>query len=205
MSKRVAMYLRVSTDSQTTENQCVLLEEVAARNGWEITHVFEDAGISGAKGRDKRPAFDELLKGVARRDFNMIMAFSVCRLGRSLTDLIGFLNDIQAKDVDLYLHQQGISTDQPSSRLLFSLLGVFSEFERAILRSRVKASLYRLKQAGVQLGRPALAPIQVKQIQQSLTKGLSIRAIAKKHGTSPATVMRVKQETHVSMAGSAPP
>ena len=104
--KKVAIYLRVSTDTQTTANQRRELEVVAARSGWQIVDVYEDAGVSGAKGRNKRPGFDRLLKDATRREFHMIAAWSVDRLGRSLQDLIGFLTNLQSMNCDLYLHQQ---------------------------------------------------------------------------------------------------
>lgn len=199
MIKRAALYLRVSTDQQTTENQRIVLEEVATRHGWEIVRVFEDAGISGAKGRDQRPAFNELHMAIARRDIDMVLAWSVDRLGRSLSDLVALLSDLQSKGCDLYLHQQALDTSTPSGRMMFQMLGVFSEFERSMIRSRVKAGLERTKAKGTRLGRPPLAPIEVKQIKQSLEKGLSIRAAAKRHKVSTATIMRVKQERHTAM------
>src|SRR5262245_58553575 len=91
--KRVAVYLRVSTTGQTTTNQRRELEAVASRHGWEVVQVFSDNGVSGAKGRKDRPGLDALLKGVARRDFDMVGAWSVDRLGRSLQDLIEVLSD----------------------------------------------------------------------------------------------------------------
>jgi DNA invertase Pin-like site-specific DNA recombinase len=200
MTKKVALYLRVSTDSQTTENQQVVLEEVAHRNGWEIVCVLADEGISGAKGRDKRPAFHELLNKVARREIDVVMSWSVDRLGRSLPDLINFLGDIQAKGCDLYLHQQAIDTSTPSGKMLFQMLGVFAEFERSIIRARVIAGLERTKAKGTKLGRPALPPMDLKYIRQSLEKGLSVRKAAKKHSVSTATVMRVKKSMAESVS-----
>src|SRR3981081_4889270 len=88
MMKRAAIYLRVSTREQSTAMQRAALEEVAARSGWQIVAVYEDAGISGAKGRDQRPEFDRLLKDATRRRFDVVMAWSVDRLGRSLKHLI---------------------------------------------------------------------------------------------------------------------
>src|SRR5262245_51789026 len=107
MTKKVAIYLRVSTADQTTENQRRELEGVAERLGWSVVRVYEDAGISGAKGRDARPGLDSLMKAVSRREVDMVMAWSVDRLGRSLTGLLELLTELHAKRVDLYLHQQG--------------------------------------------------------------------------------------------------
>jgi DNA invertase Pin-like site-specific DNA recombinase len=154
MSRRAALYLRVSTDEQTTENQRLELSAVAERAGWTIVETYEDAGISGAKGRDKRPAFDKLCKDAARRRFDVVAVWSVDRLGRSLQDLVAFLSDIHGFGIELYLHQQGIDTTTPAGKVMFQMLGVFAEFERAMIRDRVKSGLIRAKANGVTLGRP---------------------------------------------------
>lgn len=106
----MAIYARVSTadKNQTVENQLRDLLAVAERQGWEVVATFTDEGISGVKGRDRRPGYDALLKGVARRDFDQIATWSVDRLGRSLPDLVSFLNDIQSKSVDLYLDRKSV-------------------------------------------------------------------------------------------------
>jgi DNA invertase Pin-like site-specific DNA recombinase len=151
--KRVGIYIRVSTDGQTTANQRRELEAVAGRSGWEVVGIYEDAGISGAKGRDKRPGLDRLLKDATARKINMIAAWSVDRLGRSLQDLVGFLGELQAVGCNLYLQQQALDTTTPSGRAMFQMCGVFAEFERSIIVSRVKAGLKRAKAQGVKLGR----------------------------------------------------
>ena len=191
--KRAALYVRVSQDSQTVENQLLVLTEVAQRSGWEIVHVFRDEGISGAKGRDQRPGFDALLNAIARHEVQIAAAWSVDRLGRSLSDLVAFLNDIQARGCDLYLHQQAIDTSTPSGRMLFQMLAVFAEFERSIIASRVIAGQARARAKGVKFGRPSLPPIRLDQVREALAKGQSIRAVARSTGVSTATVMRVKR------------
>jgi hypothetical protein len=128
--KRAALYLRVSTLDQSTDNQGRELREVASRIGCEIVKVYKDHGISGANGRDKRPAFDALSRDAAQRRFDMVMAWSVDRLGRSLQDLIGFLSELHSLGIDLFLHQQGLDTRTPSGKAMFQMLGVFAEFER---------------------------------------------------------------------------
>ena len=149
MKKRVGIYLRVSTDGQTTENQRRELEAVAARAGWEIVGFYGDTGISGAKGRDKRPGFDRLLKDATARKINMIAAWSVDRLGRSLQDLVGFVGELQAVGCNLYLHQQALDTTTPSGRAMFQMCGVFAEFERRMIVDRVNAGLARARANGV--------------------------------------------------------
>jgi len=191
--KRCGIYLRVSTDQQTTENQFRILNEVAERSGWTIVQVFEDAGISGAKSRDQRPGYDALLKAVHRREIDMVAAFAVDRLGRSLPDLVAFLSDIQARGCDLYLHVQAVDTSTPSGRMLFQMLAVFAEFERSIITTRINAGLDRARAKGTRLGRPAIASIDLKPVRDRLNRGQSIRTIAKATGFSTATVQRVKR------------
>jgi DNA invertase Pin-like site-specific DNA recombinase len=175
--KRVALYLRVSTGEQTTANQRRELEEVAGRAGWTIVHVYEDAGISGAKGRNGRPAFNRMLKDATARNFDMIAAWAVDRLGRSLQDLVHFLDDLRSLGIDLYLHQQRLDTSTPSGRALFQMLGVFAEFERAMISERVKAGLARTtKKLGRPRGRPHRKADEVLQLR---TQGYSIRQISR--------------------------
>jgi len=190
--KKVAIYARVSTDSQTVENQLQELHAVAQRNGWIVVAVHTDEGISGAKGRDKRPGYDALLTGVARKDYEMIACWSVDRLGRSLPHLVGFLGDIQAKGVDLYLHQQGLDTSTPSGRMLFQMLSVFAEFERAMIRERIMSGLRRTSKKS---GRRPMADDRAEAIRRSLQDGLGIRATARLHAASPMTVTKIARES----------
>lgn len=189
MSKRTALYMRVSQDSQTTENQRRELLAVAERNGWEIVAEFTDHGISGSKGRDQRPGYDALMKAVARREIDMVASWAVDRLGRSLQDLVTFLNEVNAKGVDLYLHQQALDTSTPSGRAMFGMLSVFADFEREMIRSRIMAGLAR---SDKKPGRPSLPPIMVEKIQRTLTSGLSINATAKRLKVGVGTVHRIK-------------
>ena len=154
--KRAAVYLRVSTLDQTTANQERELRHIAGRSGLEIVKVYKDHGVSGAKGRDKRPQFDALLNDATKRQFDVVMAWSVDRLGRSLQDLCAFLSEIHSLGIDLFLHQQGIDTRTPAGKALFGMMGVFAEFERAMIQERVRAGLARAKDAGKRLGRPPL-------------------------------------------------
>ena len=153
--RKVALYVRVSTDAQTIKNQTQELEAVAERHGWSVVAVFKDQGISGAKGRDGRPGLDKLMQAVARKEIDLVAAWSVDRLGRSLLDLVGLLQELHAKNVDLYLHQQGIDTTTPSGKAMFQMMGVFAEFERSMIHERVMAGLARARAEGTQLGRPA--------------------------------------------------
>src|SRR5215469_151914 len=119
------------------------VEQACAARGWQIVKTFEDPGISGAKGRDQRPGFDALLKAVTRRQIDVVAAWSVDRLGRSLQDLVGFLGELNAAKCDLYLDKQAVDTTTPAGRALFQMLGVFAEFERSMIRERVQAGMDR--------------------------------------------------------------
>jgi DNA invertase Pin-like site-specific DNA recombinase len=191
MTKRVALYLRVSTDQQTTDNQRIELERVVAQRGWEVVATYEDQGISGAKSRDKRPGFDALCKDMARCRFDVVMAWSVDRLGRSLQDLVAFLSDLRASEKDLYLHVQALDTSTPSGRAMFGMLGVFSEFERSIIQERVRAGLQRARQKGVRLGRTPTSPLVEKRIRELLASGMGKLKVARQLGIGTSVVQRV--------------
>jgi len=189
--KRVAIYLRVSTSKQDTENQLRELSAVADRSGWEIWKVYEDAGISGAKGRDKRPGLDAMLRAVNAREFDMVAAWSVDRLGRSLTDLLGILQSLHEKGVDLFLHQQGLDTSTTAGKAMFQMLGVFAEFERGIIRERVNAGLARAKANGTKLGRRTVKPSVEACIRQLRAEGMGILKIGRTLGVGTSVVQRV--------------
>lgn len=191
-TKRAAIYLRVSTREQTTEPQRMQLEILAGRAGWEVVEVYEDAGISGAKGRDQRPAFDRLLKDATRRRFDVVMTWSIDRLGRSLQHLVTTLADLQAGGIDLFVHQSAIDTTTASGRALFGMLGVFAEFERGMIRERVAAGIGRAKAAGVRFGRPTLDAAIAAAIRADLAAGRSIRTTAAAHQVGISTVQRLK-------------
>ena len=193
--KRVAIYARVSTDGQSVDNQVAELHQVAGRHDWHVVATLIDEGVSGAKGREKRPGYDTLCKAVARREVDLVAAWSVDRLGRSLQHLVAFLGEVQAKGCDLYLHVQGLDTQTPAGRAMFGMLGVFAEFERAMIQERVRAGLARARARGKRLGRPpAVTPGTAAKIREARAEGMSLRQIARRYGTSAPTVRRVLAE-----------
>jgi DNA invertase Pin-like site-specific DNA recombinase len=193
--RRVALYTRVSTDHQTTENQEIELRAVADRRGWQIVEIYRDEGVSGAKARADRPAFDALCKAATRNEFDMVTAWSVDRLGRSLQDLVGFLSELHALKINLFLHQQGLDTTTPAGKAMFQMMGVFAEFERSMIRERVKAGLVRARAQGKALGRPTIDAKTEAAIRQDLQKGeAGIRKLATFHGVGVGTVQRIKAQ-----------
>ena len=192
---RVAIYVRVSTGEQTTENQKLELLNVIQQRGWKIVKTFEDQGISGAKGRSGRPALDDMLKRCVKGEFDVVMAWSVDRLGRSLSDLIALLSELNAAGVQLYLHQQALDTTTPSGRAMFQMIGVFAEFERSMIRERVLAGLSRAKANGVRLG--GVLKLNKKEradVRYSLEMGETVINVAKDYDVSRQTIYRIRDE-----------
>ena len=172
------------------------MREVAARMGCEIVKVYKDHGISGAKGRDKRPAFNALTGDAAQRKFDIVMAWSVDRLGRSLQDLVSFLSELHALHIDLFLHQQGLDTTTPAGKAMFQMLGVFAKIERSMIQERVRAGLRRAKDEGKQLGRPRIPAELQARILAALnapdrTEG--VRKIAARFEVDASTVQRISR------------
>src|SRR5258707_10120001 len=200
--KRVAIYLRVSTDKQTTNNQRRELQAVGKRSGWQVVKVFEDAGISGAKSRDQRPGLDAMMKAVNAREFDMVASWSVDRLGRSLPDLLGILQGLHEKGVGLFLHQQGLDTTTTAGKAMFQMLGVFAEFERGIIRERVNAGLARAKASGTRLGRRRVKPSVEAQIKELRSKGDGILKIGRTLGIGTSVVQRVVSAAKRPRAGT---
>jgi DNA invertase Pin-like site-specific DNA recombinase len=193
--KRAAIYARVSTDGQTTDNQVIALREIAGRRGWEIVEVYTDQGISGSKGRDKRPGFDRMLKDANRRKCDVLMAWAIDRMGRSLRDLIDTIEHLEAVGIDLYLDQQAIDTTTPTGKLLFQVTGAFAEFERSMIRQRVNAGLARARAQGKRLGRPRIDQKTEHAVRIALASGtMGMLKIAAAFGVGSGTVQRVKAE-----------
>jgi DNA invertase Pin-like site-specific DNA recombinase len=191
MTKRVAFYVRVSTDQQSVDMQRVELTAVAERAGWQLVEVYEDAGISGAKGRDKRPAFGRMLRDATRRKFDVLAVWAADRLGRSLQDLVATLSELRAAGVDLYLNKQAVDTTTPSGKALFGMLGVFAEFERDMIVERVRAGLARAKTNGTKSGKAIGRPRQDSTaIGELLASGASLRQTAQRIGISLSNVKR---------------
>lgn len=190
--KRVAFYLRVSTGGQTVENQRQDLERVAAQRGWDLVDTYIDQGISGAKGRDKRPALDRLCKDATRGRFDIVAAWAIDRLGRSLSHLSSLLEELQQIGVGVYMHQQAIDSSTPAGKAMLHMCGVFAEFERGLLVERINAGLARAKAQGKKLGRPTSTTSRTEsRIRTMHAKGVGKLKIARELGVGTSTVQRV--------------
>jgi DNA invertase Pin-like site-specific DNA recombinase len=192
--RNAALYVRVSTDGQTVENQLRELKQIADRRGWTVVETYSDAGISGSKGRNHRPGLDGMLNDAKHRKFDVVMAWAIDRLGRSLIDLLGTIQELEACGVDLFLEQQSIDTTTPAGKLMFQVCGAFAEFERSMIRQRVKMGLKRAVANGKRLGRPQIDGELERKAQRELRKGKGILAVATQLGLGTGTVHRIKRE-----------
>jgi DNA invertase Pin-like site-specific DNA recombinase len=194
---RAAIYVRVSTDRQTVESQLAALTAVAEARGWRVVEIYQDAGISGAKGRKDRPGLDGLLKDASRGRFDIVMAWAIDRIGRSLVDLLSTIQTLEACQVDLYLDQQAIDTTTPTGKLMYQVAGAFAEFERGMARQRVIAGMKRAKELGPRpgkkaIGRPLNDPAALEKAKALLGEGMGILKVAKTVGLGTGTVQRLK-------------
>ena len=187
----VAIYLRVSASSQSTENQLLDLQKVATQNDWDVVGVYTDEGVSGKHGRDKRPQFDALMKDAYQKKFQVITSWDVSRLGRSLRHLVEFMENIQSNNIDLYLHANGLDSSTSSGRAMFGMLSVFSSFERELISERVKSGLERAKANGKKLGRPSNMNDGLRSsIRLLRERNLGIKKIARELGIGVCTVYK---------------
>jgi DNA invertase Pin-like site-specific DNA recombinase len=189
--KRVGMYLRVSTGGQSVENQRQELERVAEHRGWQIVETYVDQGFSGAKGRDKRPGFAQLCKDATRGKFDLIAAWSIDRIGRSLSHLVEFMDEMRQQGVALYLHTQGMDSSTAAGKAMLSMCGVFAEFERSVLIERINAGISRARAQGKHMGRPAVSEAVVEQIKALRAQGMGMLKIARTLGCGSSTVQRI--------------
>ncbi len=188
---RVALYLRVSTDDQTVENQRQALQLAASTRGWTVTHTFADEGISGAK--RSRPGFDAMLQAAARHEFDVVAAWSLDRLGRSVLNLSLFLSESREAGVALYLHQQQIDTSTAAGRMMFSVLGSLAEYERELIIERTKAGMSRARSQGKRIGSPAVLSQETRRAISAMRGQMSARAAAAAAGVSKSHVHRLWQ------------
>lgn len=200
---RAALYVRVSTDRQTVENQTARMADVAAARGWEVVGTYADEGISGAKGRDKRPGLDKLLKHASKRKFDVVMVWAIDRLGRSLVDLLGTIQHLEACGVDLYVDQQSIDTTTPTGKLVFHIVGAIAEFERELIRSRIHAGLARARAKGRKPGQK-VDRRKIDEAARMLSDGASIHRVRAATGLGAGTIQRLRTEVLAAQIGATP-
>jgi putative DNA-invertase from lambdoid prophage Rac len=190
-TKRAALYVRVSSGEQDTAMQVSELTEYAERRGWEIT-VFRDHAQSGAK--ESRPALDALLASVKRGKVDIILVWALDRLARSLPRLLSLAEEFRANGVDFCCLKQSIDTSTPAGALTYGVLGAVAQFERDMLRERVKSGLAQARRSGKRLGRPPLRHFDkddLQQLSRLRSKGESVRSLAIKFKTTQYIVSKL--------------
>lgn len=192
-AKRAALYLRVSTDGQTTDNQRQALEVVVARRGWEIVKVYEDAGVSGSKGRDRRPGFDAAMKDAGKHHYDILVVWSIDRLGRSTSTVAGAMADLDAAGVAIFADREGMDATTPHGRAMLQMAAVFAELERGMIVERVNAGIARARKAGKVFGRPMVGADKEGAIRVALGTGAGMLKVAKDLGVGTSVVQRVKK------------
>ena len=188
---KVAVYVRVSTQQQTTVNQLLELYEVCERNDWTIVDEYNET-VSGTKGVNDRKELDRMLKDASRKKFQKVVVWSVDRVGRSMKHLVSVLSQLKDLDIDIYSYKQGIDTSTTMGSSFFHMVGIFAELENNMRRERQIVGIKRALKDGVKFGRKDVVDEDKEyQIWQLRTKGKSIRAIAKEVGISVGRILKV--------------
>ena len=194
MTTKVALYCRVSTSTdkhgQTTENQLRELTAYCDRMDYQVTKIYEDQ-ISGAKTREKRPAYNELCKDAFLKRFDVVIAWDVSRFGRSLKEFVSFLADMDDKGIGVVAVKNGLDTSSSTGKMMMKMIGVMEEWNREMLVERTKSGLARTRANGTKLGRKKITnPRMTAQIVALRNENKSIRVIATEVGVSTATIQR---------------
>ena len=184
--KRIAIYARVSTDRQSTESQLNALREYASKRAWAISKEYIDEGYTGSN--TKRPAFNAMMADARKRKFDVLLVYKLDRLSRSLKDLITTLDDLKSMGIDFISYDNGLDTTTPTGRLIFNVVGAVAEFEKDIIRERVRAGLENAKRKGKRLGRPPVSSHLVDEAKKLRSEGMSFRQIGKQLGIPESTV-----------------
>lgn len=192
---RVALYARVSTNKdQTVETQLLALREWAAGRGHEAVAEFVDEGISGTKGRDKRPGLDALMKAATLGKFDMVGVTALDRLGRSLPHLVGLVAELEALKVGLFVRNLALDTSTPAGQLMFNVMGSLAQFERELIRERTMLGLERARKQGKTLGRPKVSAGTEHRIADMLRASVPVNKIMRLTRVGASTVYRIKKE-----------
>ena len=191
MTTKVALYCRVSTLDQTIDNQLLELRDHCSRMGWEIVKEYADEGLSGTLSRDKRPAFNEMIKDAYRKRFDSVVCWDISRIGRSMKELVMFLSDMKDREIGICSVRQGFDTSTTMGEMMFQFVGILSSWEREMIRERTIAGLERAKSEGKTLGRRKVTnDTMTAKIIELRNDKKSIRAIASEVGVSVGTVSK---------------
>ena len=192
MTKKVALYCRVSTLDQTIDNQLIELRDHCSKMGWEIVKEYADEGLSGTLSRDKRPALNSLIKDAYRKRFDSVVCWDISRIGRSMKELILFLSDMKDRGIGICSVRQGFDTSTSMGEIMFQFVGILSSWEREMIGERTLAGLERARRDGKTLGRRKVTnDTMTAKILELRNEKNSIRQIALDVGVSRGTVSNV--------------
>lgn len=186
--KSVAIYARVSTNKQKVDMQLRELRDFVKRSGWKIFDEFIDQGFTGAN--TKRPAFNEMMTAAKRRRFDILLVWKLDRLSRSLKDLINTLDELGAIGIHFISYDNNLDTTTPTGKLVFQIIGAVAEFEKDIIRERVKAGIENARQKGQRLGRPSINNEIFEKAISLRKQGLSFRNIENQLGLGEGTIRK---------------
>ncbi len=190
--KTVVIYARVSTDKQAVDMQLAELQDFLTKRDWSLYQEYIDQGYNG--GNTKRPAFSQMMVDARKRKFDVLLVWKLDRLGTSLKDLINTLDELGALGIDFISYENQLDTSTPTGKLVFHVIGAVAEFEKDIIRERVKAGLENAKRKGKRLGRPPVSDVLLEKAKTLRGEGLSFRKIGKRLGVDEGTVRkRVKK------------
>jgi DNA invertase Pin-like site-specific DNA recombinase len=184
--KRIAIYARVSTDRQSTESQLNTLREYIEKREWNLFKEYIDEGFTGSN--TKRPAFKEMMADAKKRRFDVLLVYKLDRLSRSLKDLIITLDDLKSTGIDFVSYDNSLDTTTPTGRLIFHVVGSVAEFEREIIKERVKSGLENARRKGKRLGRPPVSSALVEEAKRLRSQGMPYRKIGLQLGIPESTV-----------------
>jgi DNA invertase Pin-like site-specific DNA recombinase len=192
--KRVAIYLRVSKDDQTSDNQRLELERVAEQRNWNVIEIYLDHAVSGRK--DKRPALDRMLRDATHGKLDVVAAWAIDRIGRTQAQCINILATLTEQYVAVYLHQQQVDGTTTAGKAMLGMCAVFAEFEWNTISDRIKSGLARARAEGKRIGRPtsvtSKTESQIRKLRGDPKKPeMGILKIASTVGCGVSTVQRV--------------
>lgn len=192
MKKAVAIYARVSTDRQTVDMQIHELKEYVKRRGWNLYREFIDQGYSGSD--TKRPAFQDMMNEAKKRKFDVLLVWKLDRLSRSMKDLVMVLNELGGLGIDFVSYDNNLDTSTPTGKLVFHVIGAVAEFEKDIIKERVKAGLENARRKGKKLGRPGVDDSVIEEAKVLRGQGKSFRKIGQQLGISEGVVRQRLKE-----------
>lgn len=191
MTKRVVLYVRESRDGCSIASQLLILTEIANSRKWHVVKTYSDRNIYSTKDKQDGTSFFELRDSLTRSEFDLVMAFSIDRLGKSLQELVSFLANLHENNIDLYLHTQNVDTLTPEGNVIFSMCRIFGEYEHFIISERVTAGIKRARNHGKKLGRPRVSLEIEKKILTYRAQGIAIKPIAQTLKIGTSVVQRV--------------